>query len=126
VLCSYTEKKCWHAQPCKVKKEQGHCGHGCRYQQVKILHGSLLHAWDRILQTNCQGMYREEEDEYAVTAWPAILAYGATDAHLLPRFPPCSLRLGVCMCSVYEMWNLLQFSLISNFMQPWKDEEEEG
>ena len=70
VVCRYTEKKCWHAQPCAAHKKHGYCPFQTRLQRVKVLHGSLLHAWDRILHTNCQGMFKEEEDECVSSTTP--------------------------------------------------------
>lgn len=58
-VCRYTATKCQHVQPCKVATEHGHCSYLCRQQRVDVLHGSLLHAWDTILNVAQDKMYME-------------------------------------------------------------------
>ena len=59
--CRYTATKCQHAQPCRVAQETGHCSYQCRQQRLDVLHGSLLHAWDVILNV-AKGTMLEEYD----------------------------------------------------------------
>lgn len=60
-MCRYTETKCQHKQPCKRAEEEGHCSYLCRQQRVDVLHGSLLHAWDTILDVAHLNMFTEYE-----------------------------------------------------------------
>lgn len=54
--CRFTENRCQHVLPCKIQEEKGHCGNGNRTQQFKVLHGSLLLAWQPILSFHRRGL----------------------------------------------------------------------
>lgn len=67
-MCRYTETQCQHKKPCLALEKAGHCSYLCRQQRVDVLHGSLLHAWDTILEVSQRCMCDDpdkdnEEDE---------------------------------------------------------------